>query len=139
MKLNQRGISKLQFLAMGQLGLIVLETALGVISAINFAKPEFEGEEGNGLSGQIATLMFVAFTIPAVLTLKSAGTLALPNSRSSEQARKSAFVTQKGLFILCIVFLIPSSWLALNGFIFFAIDCLLGIILWPIIRKERDK
>ena len=139
MNKGNQGISKLQGLAIAQLGVIGLETVLGIVAAINFAKPEFEGGEGNGLGGQLAFMMLLAFSVPAIMTFISAGRLALPMERSSEQALKSAFGTQKGLFILCILLLIPSISLALNGFVFFAINCVLGIILWPFVNKEKKK
>jgi cobalamin synthase len=96
----------------------------------------FPNEGGNGIFNTLVAMLLFAFAIPAVMTFMSAGTLALPKERSSEQARKSAFGTQKGLFVLCIVLLVPSIALALNGFVFFAINCVLGIVLWPLMKKE---
>ena len=138
MSTSNQGISNLQGLAIAQLGVIGLEIVLGVVAAANFAKPEIEGGEGNGLSGQLALMMLLAFALPAIMTFISAGTLALHENRTSEQARKSAFGTQKGLFIMCVVLLIPSVALAFNGFVFFAINCVMGIVLWPLMKKEMN-
>ena len=117
-----------------QLVLVGSETVLGVL-----AMTSFPNEGGNGIFNTLVALLFLAFLVPAVMTFLSAGTLALPKHRSTEQHYKLAFGTQKGLFILCIVLLIPSIFLAFNGFVFFAINCALGIVLWPIVNKERLK
>jgi heme A synthase len=127
-------ITRLQALAIGQLALVGLETVLGIL-----AITAFPNEGGNGIFNTLVAMLLFAFAIPAVMTFMSAGKLALPKERSSEQAWKSAFATQKGLFVLCIVLLIPSISLALNGFVFFAINCVLGIVLWPFVNKERKK
>lgn len=129
----KKGITRLQALAIGQLVLVGTETILGVL-----AMTSFPNEGGNRIFNTLTVMLFFAFAVPAIMTFMSAGTLALPKQGSSEQALKTAFGTQKGLFILCILLLIPSISLAFNGFVFFAINCVLGIVLWPFVNKERN-
>jgi hypothetical protein len=131
MKKSNQGISKLQGLALGQLGLIGLESVLGVIAATSFPN-----EGGNRIFNTLATMLLMVFAIPAVMTFYSAGILVKPKEKIDLTAAKSAFAMQKTLFIVCIFLVVPSIALAFNGFVFFAINCVLGIVLWPIMKKE---
>ncbi|MEO0313073.1 MAG: hypothetical protein RL140_303 [Actinomycetota bacterium] len=131
MKKSNQGISKLQGLALGQLGLIGLETVLGVIAATSFPN-----EGGNRIFNSLVTMLLIAFAIPAFMTIFSAAKLAKPKAKITPQEAKSAFGTQKALFIICILLLVPAIFLALNGFVFFALNCVLGIGIWPMVNKE---
>lgn len=123
--------STLQRLALGQLILIGLETVFGIIAT--FLLP---AEGGNGIVHSIALLLISAFAIPACLTIVSAAILVKPNTGISAKQTRLARGIQLVLFILCILLLVPSVSLATQGFVVFAVNCVLGLVLWPMVNKE---
>ena len=123
--------SILRALAISQLALIGVETIVGLIVA-----GSFPNEGGNRIFNSIATMLFLAFAIPAIMTVLSAAVLAKPKNKIASAEAKRAFSTQKILFVLCILLVIPSFALASQGFVFFAVNCVLGIVLWPLVNKE---
>jgi heme A synthase len=127
----KKGITRLQAIAIGQLLLIGVETILGVMAVVSLSN-----EGGSGINYSISRMMLFVFSIPAIMIFISARTLALPQNRTTDQARKFAFRTQKGLFIVCCLLVIPAVLLAIQGFVPFAVNCVLGIVLWPIVNKD---
>ena len=124
-------ITRLQALAIGQLALVASETVLGLL-----AMTAFPNEGGNGIFNTLVAMLLLAFAIPAVMTFYSAGILVKPKEKIAPSAAKSAIAMQKALFIVCIVLVIPSISLAFNGFVFFALNCVAGLVLWPMVNKE---
>ena len=132
---NKKGLTRLQGVALSQIILISIQLALGVLFIGWSNGPAFAGH-GSNTFGQMATLLFVAFCIPAIPVLLSALVFVKPREKASDQGWVVARRTQLTVFIFCLATLIPAIALVANGFPFFAVDCVLGIIFWVLVNKD---
>ena len=130
--------NKLQKLALTEVILLIVQVAVGLFALIAVSFPEFADQSVNTLL-QIGLLLFVAFMIPGIPAFSSALTLMKTPAKLNETLRRRAGQTQTVVFWICIATIIPAASLAFNGFPIFLIDCVIGIVLWPQIRKEISK
>lgn len=132
---NKTGWTRLQGVALSQIILISIQLALGLFFIAWSNGPAFSGS-GSNTFGQVAILLFVAFCIPAVPVLLSALVFVKPREQVSDQGWVVARRTQLTVFVFCLATLIPAIALVANGFPFFAVDCVLGIIFWALVNKD---
>lgn len=137
MKKETTTLTKVQKMAWLQIFLIVGQAALGILAMVNTAQPEPGGEASSiNTLNQLVVLLLIAFAIPALLVLISAAQLTKPITKEIKDQVKTAYRTQKAVFVICVLATIPSLALAFNGFWVFLADCIFGIFSWTVMRKE---
>jgi len=134
---NKYLVTKVQKVALAQVMLLSLQVLLGVVALVNVSTPDTDSSINTSL--QVGYMLFMTYLVMAVPAMISAWRLLQPATEANQKERRVAFRTQQVLFFFCIVLIIPSTSLAFNGFVFFAIDCLLGMIFWLMISRERFK
>jgi hypothetical protein len=135
MKNNNQARSRLQIIAGFQLASIIIQLGLGIAVLVVSSVPEFSGQSVNTYN-QIVVMLLIVFLVPAIPTLTSAWSLIRPLEVIPAKTRVTAYKTQLFVFIFCLVTLFPAIGLATSGFPVFAIDCILGIISWVLVRQD---
>ena len=127
--------TRLRKVALSQIILISVQLFLGAM-VLAAASVQEDPESSLNTYGQVATLIFVAFCIPAIPVLLSATVLIKSREKVSDHSWSLARKTQLTVFIFCLATLLPAIFLLANGFPFFVIDCILGIIYWVLVNRD---
>ena len=132
---KNKQLSRLQIIAGFQLSSIIIQLALGIVVLVVSSVPEFSDQSVNTYN-QIVVMLLIVFLVPAIPTLTSAWTMIRPLEVIPAKTRVTAYKTQLFVFIFCLLTVVPSFFLATNGFWVFFADCVLGIISWFLVRQD---